>query len=98
MRKVLIIICSIILLTSCGDEPKADFTWQPQNPKAGEQVQFINNSEDTESYSWNLGNLKISSDENPTNTYDNVGTYVVDLTASKGLKSDMKTATVVVSP
>lgn len=34
------------LLAGCGKQPAANFTWSPQNPKAGEEVQFTNTSVD----------------------------------------------------
>ncbi len=93
---VTIFIC--FLLAACGKKPTANFTWSPQNPKTGEEVQFTNTSIDAKSYDWNLGNMKISSEANPKNTYTNAGDYIVDLTAHNGLKSDMKTVTISVNP
>ena len=97
MKKLTIIIC-IVLLSGCGKKPVANFTWSPQNPKAGQEVQFTNTSIDAKSYDWNLGNMKISSETNPKNTYTNAGDYIVDLTAHNGLKSDTKTIIITVSP
>lgn len=86
------------MLSGCGKKPQANFTWSPQSPKAGEEVQFTNTSADAKSYDWNLGNMKISSEVNPKNTYINAGEYIVDLTARNGLKSDTKTVTIIISP
>lgn len=98
MKNLPIIILICILLSSCGKEPVADFTWSPQEPKAGQVVQFTNTSADAKSYDWNLGNMKISSETNPKNTYSNAGDYIIDLTAHNGLKSDTKTVTITINP
>lgn len=98
MKKAVIIIFAGALLTSCGKQPIADFTWSPQNPKAGEEVQFTNTSIDSKSYDWNLGNMKVSSETNPKNIYTKAGDYIIDLTAHNGLKSDTKTVTITINP
>lgn len=81
-------------LVSCGESPTADFTWSPENPKAGETVQFTNHSENAKRYDWNLGNMNISSEESPTAVYDQPGNYIIDLLACKGLRCDEKTVTI----
>lgn len=72
------------------------FTWSPLEPKAGEEVSFDNLSIDAKKYSWNLGNMSISDDDNPVHVYESAGEYIIDLTASKGLKSDTKTETIII--
>ena|SRR5690606_15088732 len=98
MKKYSLIVFVCFLLQSCGKQPQANFTWSPQNPKIGEEVQFTNTSVDAKKYDWNLGNMKISSETNPKTAYPNAGNYIVDLTARNGLKSDTKTVTITVSP
>jgi PKD repeat protein len=98
MKKLAGLLCICILLVSCGKKPEANFSWTPQKPKAGEEVNFINTTSNGKTYSWNLGNMKISSEENPKNIYDKEGEYIVDLTAHNGLKSDTKTLTITVVP
>jgi PKD repeat protein len=93
-----LIISICFLLAGCGKTPEANFTWSPQNPKAGEEVQFTNLSSDAKKYSWNLGDMNVSSETNPKHTYKSSGNYIVDLSASNGLKSDMKTETITVLP
>ncbi|MCA1763805.1 MAG: PKD domain-containing protein [Cryomorphaceae bacterium] len=89
---------ALIGLMSCGKQPTSNFTWEPQDPIAGEEVQFTNKSLNAERYSWNLGNMKISSDENPKNIYETAGDYIIDLRVYNGSKSDEKTVTISVSP
>jgi len=98
MKKIVILSFSILFLQSCGKKPEANFIWSPQNPKAGQEVQFTNTSADAKSYDWNLGNMIISSETNPKNTYTNAGDYIIDLTAHNGLKSDTKTVTITIYP
>ena len=98
MKKAVILIFAVTLVAGCGKKPEANFTWSPQNPEAGEEVQFTNLSMDAKKYDWNLGNMKISSEANPKNTYINPGEYIIDLTARKGMKSDTKTTTITISP
>ena len=87
-----------VLLGGCGKKPEADFTWSPISPKAGQEVMFTNLSKDASSYSWNYGDMSIGSDKSPTHIYKNSGDYIIDLTASSGLRSDTKTVTIRVTP
>jgi PKD repeat protein len=98
MKNLALIICTYVLLTACGKRPEANFKWSPEKPKAGEQVEFTNLSKDAKKYSWNLGNMSISSETNPVTTYQQAGDYIIDLTASSGIKSDTKTVTITVIP
>jgi PKD repeat protein len=48
-------------------------------------VQFINGSFEADSYYWTFGNGHTSTEENPSMTYTEEGTYLVSLTAFNGL-------------
>jgi len=85
-----------IALYSCGKTPIADVSYSPSAPIAGQTVQFTNNSQNAKSYSWNFGNMAIGKDENPMHVYDQPSEYIIDLTASSGLKSNTKTVTIIV--
>lgn len=98
MKYIVSITLVGLLLSGCGKKPTANFTWSPKNPKAGQEVQFTNASVDAKKYDWNLGNMKISSEANPKNTYATAGNYIIDLAARNGLKSDTKTVTITVLP
>ncbi|MFB6319030.1 PKD domain-containing protein [Saccharicrinis sp. FJH54] len=87
----------VLILISCGKEPIADFTWEPKEPKAGEEVRFTNLSTDATSYSWNFGDMSIGDDTNPTHIYERKGNYIIDLRAQNGLRSDEKTVTITVT-
>jgi gliding motility-associated-like protein len=56
-------------------------------------VDFTNTSTGAISYSWNFGDSKTSTTQNPNNTF-NTGSYTVELTASSG--SCIATATVLI--
>ncbi|WP_165779177.1 PKD domain-containing protein [Brumimicrobium salinarum] len=87
----------IIFLIACSAKPEADFSWTRLERKAGEEVSFNNLSIDAKKYSWNLGNMSISDDDNPVHVYESAGEYIIDLTVSKGLRSDTKTKTIIIT-
>jgi len=95
--KTLILLVLCLLMTSCGKDPIADFTWTPHEPKAGQEVKFTNLSIDARSYSWNFGDMSIGDETNPTHVYERKGNYIIDLRAHNGLKSDEKTVTIIVT-
>ena len=99
MKKVKITIVSVtlvLLLIACGEKPTADFMWSPLEPVAGEEVKFTNLSQNAKSYNWNFGDMSIGKETNPTHIYKKSGTYIVDLRAHNGLRSDEKTVNIVV--
>ena len=96
MKKILVAIVCFVFV-SCA-KPTAEFSWTPTVPKAGEKVSFINNSTKAKKYDWNLGNMKVSSAANPENTYDVAGSYIIDLTANNGTRSDLNTQTITIVP
>ena len=96
--QIVIVLVLVLLLFSCGSPPIADFTWEPEEPKAGLEMEFMNLSTDARSYSWNFGDASIGNETNPKHTYENPGNYIVDLLAHKGLQSHEKTVTITVVP
>ncbi len=82
------------------DGPIADFTYSPEDPIPGEEVDFTDQSEpgDAEivSWSWDLGDGTTSTEQNPTNEYEE-GTYEVELVVEDADgEMDDETKTVVV--
>lgn len=60
-------------------------------------MKFINLSIDAKSYSWNFGDMAIGDETNPMHIYKNKGSYIIDLSAYNGLKSDEKAVTITVT-
>ncbi len=72
-----------------GDNPDADFTWSPTSPVAGQVITFSDISkggDHIDQWKWYFGDRMASSSnkestlENPTHTYENSGSYIVELT------------------
>ena len=64
--------------------PQAKYSYSTN----GLEVTFRNQSTNAQSYSWNFGNGKTSTQKDPTITYSSAGTYSVSLTASNGETTD----------
>ncbi len=73
--------------------PQAKFSYSTN----GLEVSFKNQSTNAQSYSWNFGNGKTSTQKDPTITYTSAGTYSVSLVASNGDKTDTYKQNVTVS-
>ncbi|MBR4583535.1 MAG: PKD domain-containing protein, partial [Bacteroidales bacterium] len=70
--------------SACPDNmPVADFIANRTRIPAGETITFTNRSQRSTAWSWTFtgGTPANSTEENPTITYNNVGTYTVTLTA-----------------
>ena len=70
----------VVVLASCKKHPIASFTVNEGNPEAGEEIFFINNSINADSYHWDFGDNTESTKENPTHIYYVEGVYPVTLT------------------
>ncbi len=62
-------------------DPRPDFTFQVQCNIPG-RVNFTNTSENATSYEWSFGDGNTSTQENPSHTYLNPGSYTVTLEAT----------------
>jgi len=86
------------------EPPVCGFTFSPEQPKVGEQVQFTDQSTDSDgsivSWGWNFGDGGTSSAKNPTHAYASYGTYTVSLTVTDndGLTATCSQAVKVLSP
>jgi PKD repeat protein len=70
------------------------FRAAPTRGKAPLKVQFSDQSTgDITSWSWNFGDGSTSTEQNPSHTYANIGTYTVSLTVSWPGGSDTETKT-----
>ncbi len=73
---------------------EADFTVDVTNGDADLQVNFTDNSTGIISaWSWNFGDEGTSTDQNPSHTYTQAGTYTVSLTITGVDESDIETKT-----
>jgi gliding motility-associated-like protein len=62
--------------------PTAAFAFEILNNCEPSEVAFTNQSKDANSYRWNFGNTGVSGLNNPNYTYDQAGTFTVQLLAS----------------
>lgn len=64
--------------------PTADFTFLPKEPKAGEEINFVDKSYDSDgsivSWSWDFGDGSTSEDAEPVHVFTEAGNYTVTLT------------------
>ncbi|RLF47309.1 MAG: hypothetical protein DRN29_02775 [Thermoplasmata archaeon] len=77
-----LLMCSFIGYVNGVDDPKADFTWTPENPSTADVVQFMDNSTpqtDIVERVWYFGDGNGSIEQNPTHQYARPGVYTVTL-------------------
>jgi PKD repeat protein len=83
--------------------PEAGFTWEPETPSAGEEVEFTDTSTTPEGttiteWQWDFGDEETSTDPEPTHSYESGGTYTVTLTVTNSdEQTDEVTHEIVVS-
>lgn len=97
MRKLglfsLLLAFYILSVISCDEEkekikPEASFIISNQEPRIYDSIQFINQSENAESYSWNFGDGSVSTITDPKHVYTNTGLYNIELISSNSVGSD----------
>ncbi|MBN1275003.1 PKD domain-containing protein, partial [Candidatus Woesearchaeota archaeon] len=75
-----------LIVEAAPKPPAASFTWTPTSPTTGQQVQFTDQSSDSDgsvvSYYWSFGDGSSSSSKNPAHTYTSPGAYTVRLTVT----------------
>lgn len=92
----------LALIIGCSDEDsttpdaQACFDFSPQeNLKVGDEITFTNCSENATSFAWDFGDGHISTEENPTRSYEKAGSFTVKLVATNASSAD--TASKIVS-
>lgn len=56
-----------------------DFSYSPQEPRAGQEVKFSNKSSEGESWNWDFGDNVTTTLKNPSHTFKKPGEYLVTL-------------------
>lgn len=90
MRKSLLLIALVMLIasvtlvgTATAEEPVADFTYTPENPLEGQEVEFDASETTPEDnitlYEWRLGDDTLDNGKVVNNTYEKTGLYEVTL-------------------
>ena len=83
-----------VTLIAMGTAPTASFTVSPTSGTAPLSVDFSDqSSNDPINWQWDFGDGDTSTEQNPSHTYNDEGTYTVTLTASNEFGSDAKTET-----
>jgi PKD repeat protein len=78
---------------------EASFTMSPTSGTAPLEVQFTDTSTGSpNAWNWDFGDNYSSSSQSPTHSFSNAGTYVVNLTVSKGDTQSTVSHNIVVSP
>jgi len=91
----LLFACIAILMASCA-KPMASFVSDSEGKKAPSKVKFTNQSKKAESYMWDFGDGKKSTEESPEHKYFLSGQYDVKLIAKKGKKESTTTQSIVI--
>ncbi len=83
-----------ISVNSPGNAPTAAFSGTPLTGTAPLLVSFTDQSTDTPtSWSWDFGDNSTSTAQNPSHTYNSVGSYTVTLTVTNAYGADGETKT-----
>lgn len=82
IRIAILMAIAAIILGSCAKEPTSLFTVDKTEVYVGDVVSFTNQSSDADTYQWDFGDGKTSSEVNPIHSYESAGTYTVTLIAS----------------
>lgn len=84
---LMILAVAAIFFSGCAKEPAPFFTVDKEVVYVGDVVTFTNKSFDSDTYLWDFGDGKTSTEVNPTHTYEAAGTYTVTLTGTTKKKS-----------
>lgn len=105
MSKHLFLLLSIIGILSIfaceeledGSDPKPEmaFTWESLD-STKMKVRFINNTTYASTYTWNYGDGNSSTETSPTHTYQDTGSYDVNLSAYGNGGNNSLTKTIVI--
>ena len=104
MKRLFLFFCcaAVLLWSGCSKEqddttvqkPNADFSTPSKEVYKGDGIAFQNNSTHADRFEWDFGDGSTSSEENPTHTYTQCGSYGVVLKAWNGETSDKCSMTI----
>jgi hypothetical protein len=78
--KLLFLLLPVILL-SCEKAPYAGFHADTVTPEVGQEVFFINDSQNSQAFEWDFGDGFFSNNVNTSHVYTSTGTFEVKLTS-----------------
>ena len=91
----MIVAISAIIFSGCAKEPLAVFSVDKDVVYVGDEVTFTNSSVDADTYYWDFGDGKSSTEFSPKHTYESAGKYNVYLHANT--KKDASVASLVIT-
>jgi PKD repeat protein len=71
-----------VIMLSCEKIPVAAFHTDTVSPEVGQEVIFINDSQNSRAFEWDFGDGFVSDAINPSHTYTATGTFEVKLTTT----------------
>ncbi len=79
-------------------EPHSEFSVSTKSACEPAAITFLNESENCDSFHWDFGNGKTSSQKNPTFVFNTAGTYTVTLSVTSGSVSDFTSKKITIYP
>jgi S-formylglutathione hydrolase len=96
IKSFLFTIMAVITLISACSDPIASFIYECGNCEIGDTVQFTSLSTNAETFIWDFGDGKTSTEENPLHIYNAFGTFDIQLTVSSKNGSDVANGSVMI--
>ncbi len=91
---------TVLVRDSLNELPIADFAWTPESPTDLEDAAFTDRSSDPDghvvAWSWNFGDGKTSSDDDPVHRFADDGSYTVTLTVTDNRSGTASASKVIV--
>ncbi len=97
MMRYSLFVMVVLMMASCA-KPLAKFAIEADDKKAPSKIVFNNSSEKAESYLWDFGDGKTSTEVSPEHKYYLSGKYNVKLIAKKGKKMSETVQAIVIDP
>lgn len=97
MRKLILLITSVIVVASCS-RPIARFSVEEKDKIAPVTISFSNQSENADTFHWDFGDGNTSTEAEPNHRYLLSGNYIVKLKAIKANKVTVKEQNIQIKP